>query len=451
MGLAPLVFSGISSYSQDFQTILQRATTIASFPLEALKNEQADLTTKRQLTSDLNATVAAFQSALQNLADTAGERAISASVSDADKLRVDSVNTDLPATYSITEVTSLASAASETSVASFANSASTSVSATGDFRLTVGSETFDFTLAAEENNLIGLRDKINGLGAGVTATIFTVSATENYLSISANGTGAKTLSLVDDPNGAAASFLTADNQGSDLEFKLNGVAVSRTTNQVNDLIPGVSFSVTDTTESGEALAISLTSDRSKIADGIAEFVAAYNALRGKVAEQVGPAAGLLSGDILVREAQDYLRSAASFGLAEGNLRSLADLGVTFQQTGEATFDESVFSALSTDDLEDIFTFFGEETGLGQLAERVEGFTNPVNGLAALAISQYDRSDIRLDQQIADLTERISLTRASYLEKLQAADALLGQLENQQSIVDASIESLNLVLLGKRDE
>ena len=56
----------------------------------------------------------------------------------------------------------------------------------------VRSKTYNFTLAT--NNLVTLRDTINSLNAGVTASILTTSG-GNYLSISANSTGAATLHL----------------------------------------------------------------------------------------------------------------------------------------------------------------------------------------------------------------------------------------------------------------
>ncbi len=450
MGLSPLTFSGISSYSADFQTILTRVTTIASFPLEQLKNEQSDITQKAQLSNELNNTVKVFQQKLQALSEAADAKAIRASSSNTGKLSIDSVNTSLATAYSITDVTSLATAASETSTASFATSGSTTVSASGSMRLTVGATNYNISLSGAENNLVGLRDKINGLGAGVTATILTVGPTQNYLSITANGTGQRTLSLTEDPNGTPSGFLTSANQGTNLNFKLNGVSVSRTSNQVNDLVPGVSFTVKGTTSGSESLGITLASDRSAISDAITEFVDAYNTLQTKVGEQVGFSAGLLSGDILVREAQELLRRTSSFGLADGTLRNWSDLGVTFTQTGQMTFEKSEFDALGDANLGDVFSFFASEDGLGELDQRISTFTNEVTGLAKVAIDQYERTNQRLNDQIGEMTDRVRVLRESYLTKLQAADVLLGRLEGQQSVVDASVNSLNLVLYGKRD-
>ena len=45
----PLVFTGISSYSADFNTVLKRAVAIASLPLQKLQNDDADILSKKTL------------------------------------------------------------------------------------------------------------------------------------------------------------------------------------------------------------------------------------------------------------------------------------------------------------------------------------------------------------------------------------------------------------------
>src|SRR5438128_1740522 len=109
MSIAPLTFSGVSSYSADFHTILQRVVNIASFPLTQLQNEQADVASKKQLTGELKASVKLLGDKLDGLKEIASTRAVSASSSNSAKLSIDSVNTDTLTSYSITEVTSIAS------------------------------------------------------------------------------------------------------------------------------------------------------------------------------------------------------------------------------------------------------------------------------------------------------------------------------------------------------
>lgn len=448
MGLTPLTFSGISQYSQDFQTILERATNIASYPLKQLQNEQTDTATKKQLATELNSAVKLFGDKLKALSSVADKRAVTASSSNSAKLSVDSINTDTPTTYSITEVTSIATVASETSAAPAADSNATPISSTGTLKLKVGTSEYSISLESGKNNLSGIRDAINRLNAGVSASILTVGPNENYLTVSAVGTGQKAIQLIDDPDGAATNLLTSNNPGSDLQFKLNGIPVTRSTNQVNDTIPGVTFTVKDKTVSGETLTINLASDRSQLSQAVSSFIDAYNALESKVGSQIGENAGLLSGDLLVREAKGILQRAAAFGLGGGSVKNWSDLGVTFNQTGEVSFDTTKFNSLSDGQIRDAFSFFQSKDGLGAQIDRVNTYTDDINGLAKLQLDQYQRTDLRLSSQISTLQDRIDTLRKGFLSRLQAADALLGQLESQQKVVSAQVQSLNLVLYGK---
>ena len=108
------------------------------------------------------------------------------------------------ATYTISDITSVAKAASETSKIGYADSSATPISTTGVVKLVVGAKSYDITLTPGTNNLVGLRNAINNLGVGATASVITTGTglNPNYLSISANSSGAAALQLFDDPDGA---------------------------------------------------------------------------------------------------------------------------------------------------------------------------------------------------------------------------------------------------------
>ena len=191
MSLTPLVFSGISTYSADFQTILDRTVKIASLPITSLQNQQTDLLERKVVAGGLQGSVAAFGASLKSLGEIGDRRAVTGRSTDTSKVAVKSVTASTAGVYQLSNITSVASAAAETSLVSYADSDTTAVSTTGTVQLTVGSSAFTVSLTAGENNLAGLRDKINGLGAGVTASILTTDGA-NYLSVSANTTGATT-------------------------------------------------------------------------------------------------------------------------------------------------------------------------------------------------------------------------------------------------------------------
>lgn len=452
MSIEPLRFSGISTYSADFQKILERTVAIATQPITFLQNEQASLLQRKTLAGGLNMAVEGLGDALRNLTQTATNRAVAGTSSNTAKVTIGSVSASTPATYTISEITSLARSASATS-AGYANSDSATVSATGSVRLSFAGTDYDLTLAAEENNLAGLRNKINGLGIGVTASILTTGTGSNpyYLSLTATTSGAKPIALVDDPAGAASNLLATVDNGANAEFKINGVAVSKSSNLVNDVVSGVTFTLVGTTTGSETVSVTLSSSRSALSDKLLGFVNAYNQVLDQTDAQIGEAAGLLTGSVLVRESGAALRVLSGYQ-GSGQIKSLSALGIEFGRDGKASFDPDAFAALDDAGLQNAFEFLGtSQTGFGALLSRVNQITDPVTGLIAVETAKYDESDKRIRNRVEELTTRLNDMQRRTAERLQSVDAILGSLESQQTLIEASYKSLNLVLFGKQDD
>ena len=446
MSITPLTFTGVSTYSSDLQTVLNRAVQIAQLPLTALQNQNTDVLQKKTLVSGFSQPLTDLGNAVQALGQLAANKGLAATSSDSSVVSVTNTGAKTAAVYTVSEVTSLAKAAGETSATGYASSTGTAVSSTGSLELVVGSNKYDFSLTT--NNLTSLRDKINGLGAGVTASILTTSG-GNYLSLSAATTGATTLKLIDDPTGAKTNLITSANQGSDASFKLNGIAITRSSNVVNDVVPGLTFTLANTTASNQTVNLTLSSDRSQLGTALQTFATAYNAVVDKVNAQIGQNAGLLSGDFLVREVQTDLRSLGNYQ-ASGGIKSLTDLGINFDANGKMSFDSSTFNSLSDSQINGAFTFMGSSTsGFGALAAKFTQLTDPITGLIKLQQDSYDATDRRLQSEITDMTTKINSMQAALSTRLQAADSLLAGLQAQQTQVSSSVASLNYVLYGKQ--
>ena len=158
MSLTPLVFSGVSKYSTDFQTILNRTVKIASLPIASLQNQQADLIQRKIVAGGLQGAVAAFGASLKSLGEIGDRRAVTGRTTDAAKVAVRSVSSATGGVYQLTNITSVAKAAAETSVTSLPDSGTTAVSSTGTVELKVGSNTFSLSLTTGQNNLRDQQD-----------------------------------------------------------------------------------------------------------------------------------------------------------------------------------------------------------------------------------------------------------------------------------------------------
>ena len=143
---APLYFTGLSQFSSDFQSIIQRAVQIADIPVQNLQNEQATNTADQNALTALEPTVAALGTDVTNLGTLASTQGLSASSSDASTVTVINTGATAAATYTVSDITSLASAASETSLVGY--SASATVYANGLVNLVIGSNTYQLNLTA---------------------------------------------------------------------------------------------------------------------------------------------------------------------------------------------------------------------------------------------------------------------------------------------------------------
>jgi len=538
----PLVFTGISTFSSDFQSILTRQDSIEQLPIKALQNQESTNLSKKQALIAINPAVASVGSAIAALGTLASNQGVSASSSDTTTVSVLNIGATAPASYTISNIQSLAAVASETSVGGYSNTTTTPVSISGHVDLVVGSNTYHLDLT-NSNNLNGLRDAINNAGAGANASILTIGS-NNYLSVSTSSPGATTLQLNDVPldlvsstgsgtetstktyadqtttpvsanglvdlvvgsttyhlnvtgsnnltglmnaiNGAGAPGVSASitgsagsyslalagpvgtlklndlpnqvdlisnsNQGTNATFKLNNVPVTRSTNVVSDIIPGVSFTLLKTNTS-TSTTVSLTTEASQLSNALQTLVTNYNAMVDQVNQQVGTAAGPLGGDILIREMSDDLRQLTSYwNTSASSVHSLSDLGVTFedQTTGHLSFDQNTFNALSNTQISDAFKFLGSSnSGFAALASNFTQLSDPVTGMIIDQENGYDTTNQSLTNQINTLNDSATLVHNSMAAKLQAADALVAQLQSQQNMVNASVSSLNYVLYGKQ--
>lgn len=452
MGITPLTFTGISSFSDDFQTILSRSVSIASLPAQILQNEQQDVLNKKVALADLRSAVSTLAGSISSLGALRSGGALSAT-SSGYAVSATLTSGASPGVYQVSEITSLASQAIATSTAGLATRDATQVSASGHhLQLVVGEKTYSLDLTAETDNLEGVRNAINSLDAGVTASILDTHSEPGryFLTLAADAKGAQSLQLRTVDGDSGSNLLTQTSPGSNAVFKINGQPVTVNDNVAADVIPGVILSLKDKTSGSDPITVTIAANRDPVSAAIGEFVTAYNSMAGKLDAQIGQSAGLLSGDPIIGQLSGLLRAITGYR-GGGSVASLADLGISLSSTGEMSFDESAVTGMSTAELSAAFDFLGDGlTGFSTLESSLTAYSDPVSGTIRSTLLAYDATDERLTDQIAAIDERVSAMQSSLMARLQAADTLLAMLASQQSMLTATIESLNTVTNGKKD-
>src|SRR5580704_7399876 len=94
----PITFSGVSQYSSDFQSILNRAQSIAELPLQSLESEGTNLESESSAAQSLGSAVGNLTSAVQALA-TLGTTGLVANSSDSNVVTAQATGATSNATY----------------------------------------------------------------------------------------------------------------------------------------------------------------------------------------------------------------------------------------------------------------------------------------------------------------------------------------------------------------
>jgi flagellar hook-associated protein 2 len=444
---APLQFTGISQYSSDFQQILSRAVSIAQIPVMQMTNEQTQILTQETTLGNLSSSVSNLSSALQAIGKLGSGQALAASSTDAEVVTATATGASSAASYSVTNVTSLAAAASERSQDPPYADGTTAVSTTGKMKLVYGGKSYNIDLTgAGQNNVIGLTKAINDLNVGVTASVLT-PGTGAYLAVSADSPGATTLQLMDDPTGANNNILTNTNQGTNTEFDLNGIHVSSPGTTVNSLIPGVTLNFKGTTANSETVTVGLATDRSQMSSALQTLASAYNSLQTQVAGQFTASGGALSGNNILYQIRQAMSNIVQYQ-GGGSMGNLANLGIEMQIGGQMTFNQTTFNALSDSQISSALSLFGTSTtGIGGLQKTFNSISDPVTGSIALQTADWSARSRTLTDQINAKNQSIMALQLSVNQRLQAADAAIANLATQQSTLTASITSLSYVSYG----
>ncbi|WP_417827931.1 flagellar filament capping protein FliD [Thalassospira sp.] len=206
----------------------------------------------------------------------------------------------------------------------------TGITGTGTFTVTGGTGSSTVTVAAGDT-LQDIRDKINNIkdSTGVQASVVKVSDTESTLILTSteegednrmsfsddSGNVLQSLGILTDPTTIdAANVIDAGNNAS---LTLDGITVTRGSNEFSDLVDGLTISLYDA-EPGTEITIEIEQDLNQAKTAILDFVDAYNAVQTFINEKTaidattGEASddAILLGDTSVKGIESALQQIA---------------------------------------------------------------------------------------------------------------------------------------------
>lgn len=405
----------------DIRSIVDQLVAAERAPMQGrLDRKEVGLQSRLSAYGALKGALSKFRDTVGDLTDISTFQAMKATSSDEDAVAVSASSGAQTGRFDI-EVSTLAESQS---VASKAFSATNAAVGSGKLVFKFGTVTADdgsgFTQNAERgsktvtiepgsNTLSDVRDAVNAAEIGVTASIINDGSGERLIFTAAD-TGADngfTIEAQDDDgvagDGTGLSQLAFDGTnadmsrtraGQDAQLNINGLAITRSGNEIDDAIEGVTFDLKTTTTS--RVTVDVATDVSSVKGKIMGFVAAFNEFQGQVRKltsynadtQQGSA---LTGDALARNVTSALRRTMteSLGVLEGSaIRALSDLGIMTKRDGSLEVDSDKLDDALKDNFDLVGAMFAS-TGLPS--------NDAVEYVSGRGVTQPGRYDVEVTQ------------------------------------------------------
>ena len=427
-------FNGTSTYAADLQQAITKAVTIASLPLNQLNANVTSLQNQGSELATLQGNFSSIQAAIQSLDQTTngGNLAASGSNNAVATATLDSSSAISGGTYvlNVTSPGAPTTTVSNSTLPTVSDPSSTSISSASSFTLSVNGT--NYTITPSTNSLSALAQAINQSGAGVNATLVNIgppSAPDYRLSVQSTALGSVSIQLSD-----GSDLLTTSTTGSPAQYQINGqpsTPINSDSSTVT-LAPGLTA---DLLTAGQTT-ITVAPSSTGAANALASFVSAYNATVNELANNHGTTGGALTGQSIVFSLEQSLRDLTGYTGGSGSVQNLTDLGLTFNQTGQLSFNQSQFESVAATNPSDLASFLGSAssgTGFLNAATNVlNGLDDPTNGLfqsSASTLQQQINSD---NQQITATQNKVTAVQNQVTAQMAAADALIASLQSQVS-------------------
>lgn len=256
----------------------------------------------------------------------------------------------------------------------------------------------NITIDATNNTLSGIRDAINAADFGVSANI--INDGQGYvLVLTSDQTGENHSMEISVTAGAVAGLealafnagasvagtnLTQTVDADDAVAIIDGLTVSRETNQIADVIDGVTFDLFAATP-GTPVTLTVSQDTAAITERMNAFVEAYNSLKVLTDEltaysEEDESGGLLTGDATLRSLLSQLTRSMVRGVSDvenTGLRALVDLGIASDENNNflLSFNATTFQSALAASSNDVLAVLAEQTRASDSGITFAGFTN----------------------------------------------------------------------------
>jgi flagellar hook-associated protein 2 len=298
-----------------------------------------------------------------------------------------------------------------------------------------GTATSTVTIDADDK-LTDVVSKINALDRGVTASILNEGSRQR-LSLSVNKSGAANELLIDTTDTRLSLQEITSARDALLSFGsvgAGGVLISSTSNKFENVVDGLNVTVNDGTL--KPVTVNVTSSTTNLVSTAKEFVKSYNSLRDALGKATAFDADALTTGILFGTTEalqvdshiSNLITSRFFGV--GQFQSLAAVGISVDDKGKMSLDESKLNSAYDKDPAAIKKFFtdpklGVSAKLDTISEQLAGKHSLLSSRVDALKTIIDANSKRIDQ----ITEQLDKQREILLNQFATLETTVARLKD----------------------
>ncbi len=397
-----------------------------------------------------------------------------------DITKVSVTATDGSALSGISDIGVTALAAAQRNKSNQYTSTTQSVNSGNAFTLTVTPGTGTATnvsIEAGNDTPQGIVNAINAANAGVNATLLAEdSSGSNYRIMLDGATGAANSFTISSTLGDSdlgfhdtTNGNTTDNSGlkslqnpADAALTYNGVSITRTSNNLNDVIPGVTLSLNATHSGGATTSVNVVSDQTTLKTKLQDLVTLYNDVKfaldelSNVDSEEEEVGGALAGDLAtIRTVRDTIYQAVTqdSSTPSGNIKAMRDIGVSVDREGKLIFTESTYDTVAASNFDDISTMLsagnnnqsrydGQSQGLATDAViKLETLTDSISGIFVTRTASAQTAIKRYEADLQTLETRMEAVYQRYLQQFTVMESLVNTLNSTRESMATTWENM----------
>lgn len=430
--------------------IVEQLMEAERIPIKNMEGNKSKLDAKSKLVDELTTKIGDIRKGLGELANTRGFSDIKLTSGDANAIN----GTVDPAAYEAgnwnIEVQSLAEKASAVTNG-FPDKDKTKIG-TGYFRFKTPNGDKDVYLTKNQNTLEGAVKAINGAKVGVKASIINDRKDPDApfkLVMSSENTGQD--KAIEYPriymlDGDQDIFFDKEIPAKNGVVKVDGFEFEISDNVLKDAIPGVSLELKQANP-GKAVNISVKEDLEVVSGKIKTFVDSVNGVltflqtQNKL-DKSTDTTKTLGGDSIIRNVEQRFRNliqSPQMGV-KGNIKTLSQLGVSFNRQGTLDFDQKKFNTALNTNPQAVSQFFvgdGYNTGLVASVKReINSLLNPSMGAVANKSKNLKGQIDSIDQRIVQKERQLEKKESTLRDKFSRLEETMSKIKSQGGAVSA---------------